>query len=67
MDHRDGWPESFEKFVLSKLQDDDDHDRHIPAYWPNGYSVNQWFGWPGFNPESSHCKDSKTDTCSRLA
>ena len=31
----------------------------IRYYWPNEKSVCQWFGRPGFNPRSSHIKDSK--------
>ena len=30
-----------------------------PGHWPNELSVCQWSGRPGFNPRSSHTKDSK--------
>ena len=30
-----------------------------PGHWPNKYSVHHWSGKPGFNPRSSHTKDSK--------
>ena len=33
----------------------------------HGLSVCQWFGRPGFNPRSSHTKDSKNDTWCLLA
>ena len=35
------------------------------GHWHDGYSVRQWLGRPGFNPRSSHTKDSKKvlDVC----
>ena len=33
-----------------------------PGTWPNEYSVRQWSGRLGFNPWSSHTKDSKNGT-----
>ena len=35
---------------------------YITGYWPSGLSVRQWPGRPGFNPRSSHTKDSKNGT-----
>ena len=34
----------------------------ITGHWPRGYSVRQWPGRSGFNPRSSHTKDSKNGT-----
>ena len=34
----------------------------IPAHWPSGYSVRQWSGRPGFNPELCYTKDFKNGT-----
>ena len=38
-----------------------------PGHWSNKQSVRQWFGRLGFNPWSSHTKDSKNGTSCRLA
>ena len=34
----------------------------VTGHWHNGYSIRQWPGRPGFNPRSSHTKDSKNGT-----
>ena len=34
----------------------------LPVNWPNEYSVRQWSERPGFNPRSSHTKDTKNGT-----
>ena len=39
----------------------------ICLHWHNGYSVRQWPGRSGFNPWSSHTKDSKNGTWCLLA
>ena len=39
----------------------------IPGHWPNEWNVRQWSGRRGFNPMSSHIKDSKNCTRCRFA
>ena len=53
-----------------KVFNDDNNNNIIfvkPAHWPSGYCVHQWSGTPGFNPGSSHTKDTKNGTLCRLA
>ena len=37
------------------------------SHWIDGWSLRHWFGRLGFNPRSSHTKDSKNGTGYRLA
>ena len=43
------WPQTTNQMILEMLL----------RFCLNGYSVHHWSGRPGFNPRSSHTKDSK--------
>ena len=59
------------KFISAKniifISSDDIHAYIYLANSLNGWSVHQWFGREGFNPRSSHTKDSKSGTWCLLA